>query len=110
MEMKSGTIEFSVGTLTRFVRRAFLFPRRVTEAHVALAGYQVQYSSDDHHVKRITAKVSAQLGGRVDEGFEVVVIATLNLRDQNADDPFFGSISFVLFAQAESRIGPPIIR
>ena len=110
MEMRSGTIEFPVGTGERTQRMTFVFPRKIIETHVALAGYQAQYRDDDHHVKRITAKVSAQLGGRIDEGFEVVVIATLNLRDQNADDPFFGSISFVLFAQPEPRIGPPIIR
>ena len=34
--------------------------------------------------------------------------AVFNLRDRNADDPYFGSISFVLFAQPQGLV-PPII-
>ena len=109
MEVRSGTIEFLVGTGNRAVRKTFPFPRRVIEAHVALAGYQVQYSSDDHHVKRIAVQLSAVILDHVDGTSDVFVDATLNLRDQNADDPFFGSISFVLFVQTEQRIHPPII-
>lgn len=109
MEMKSGTIEFPVGTGERTQRMTFLFPRKVVETHVALTGYQAQYSNDDHHVKRITVKLSAQPGAHIDEGFEAIVTATLNLRDRNADDPYFGSISFVLFAQTQGIL-PPIIR
>ena len=86
----------------------FLFSRRVTEANVALSGYQAQYADDDHHVKRLTVKLFARPGARVDEGFEAVVTAVFNLRDENADDPYSGSISFVLFVQTEGIL-PPII-
>lgn len=109
MEIKSGTIEFSVGTLERFVRRTFKFPRRVIEAHVALAGYQAQYSSDDHHVKRIAVRLSSPILDHADGTSDVFVDATLGLRDRNDDDPFFGSISFVLFVETEPRILPPIV-
>jgi hypothetical protein len=108
MEMKSGTIEFPVGTGERTQTMTFLFPRRVIEAHVALSGYQAQYRDDDHHVKRLTVKLFARPGAHVDEGFEAVVTAVFNLRDQNADDPYSGSISFVLFVQTEGIL-PPII-
>jgi len=109
MEMRSGTFEFPVGTGERTQRMTFLFPRPVIETHVALSGYQAQYANDDHHVKRLTVKLFAQPGAHIDEGFEAVVTAIFNLRDRNADDPYSGSISFVLFAQSQSIL-PPIIR
>ena len=62
MEMRSGTMEFPVGTGERTQRMTFVFPRRVIETHVALSGYQAQYSNDDHHVKRLTVKLFAQPG------------------------------------------------
>jgi hypothetical protein len=108
MEMRSGTFEFPVGTGERTQSMAFIFPRRVIETHVALAGYRAEYANDDHHIKRLTVKLFAQPGARVDEGFEARVTAVFNLRDRNADDPYLGSISFVLFAQLQGVV-PPII-
>ena len=106
MEMRSGTIEFPVGRGERSLSFSFLFPKRVIETHVALSGYEAQYASGDHHIKRLKVKLSSQPGGFTDEGYEARVTAVINLRDQNADDPYSGSISFVLFAQTQSRVPP----
>jgi hypothetical protein len=108
MELRSGTIEFPVGTGERSQTLTFLFPREVIESHVALTGYEAKYADGDHHIKRLTVKLFSKIGARIDEGFEVVVTAVFNLRDEDGNDPYSGVISFVLFAQFQSLI-PPII-
>ena len=108
MEMRSDTFEFPVGTGERTLSRTFLFPQRVIEPHVALTGYEAQYANDDHHIKRLTVKLFAHPGAPVEGGFEVRVTAVFNLRDANADDPYSGSISFVLFAQFRDLVSPVV--
>ncbi|MEO6333668.1 MAG: hypothetical protein ABIO91_01675 [Pyrinomonadaceae bacterium] len=107
MEIRTGEIPFASGTHEHTIVLPFLINKPVRDAYVALSGYEVRYTSEDHHVKRIKVMLTTRLG--IYNGTGVEVIATLHLRDRNDDDPFIGKINFVLFVIEESRI-PPIIR
>jgi hypothetical protein len=107
MELRSGTLNFPSGTGERSLSMTFLFPREVVETQVALTGYDAHYDDGDHHIQRLTVKLSSAPGARVDEGFEARVTATFNLRDDNGDDPFSGLVSFLLFVQTRSVVLPP---
>ena len=100
-------MDFPSGTGERNQRMTVVFNRPVVRCHVALGGYEAEYTNSDHHIKRITVMLSCQIGARTDEGFEVNVFVRFNLRDKNADDPFRGKVSFVVFAETQGII-PPI--
>jgi hypothetical protein len=108
MFIVSQPMEFPDGVGERNVTMPVLFNKPIAECHVALAGYEAQYTNDDHHIKRITVMLSCSIGAHVDDGFEVNVHARFNLRDENADDRFSGKINFVLFAIPRSIL-PPIV-
>lgn len=110
MEIKSGTFQFPVGTGERTQSMAFLFPQRVVEAHVALSGYHAEFQNEDRPIKRLKVMLTAAPGAHIDEGFEARVTVVFNMRDRNADDPYFGSVSFVLFALLKSSLPPAVIR
>jgi hypothetical protein len=108
MIITSNTIIFPSGTGARDIRMPVLFDKQIVNAHVALGGYEAEYTNSDHHIKRLTVQLSCQVGARVDDGWEVNVFARLHLRDKNNDDPFRGSVTFVLFAEPKPRIAPPV--
>lgn len=106
--IESHTIDFPSRTGERNINFRVTFLKPIVKAWVALAGYEAQYTNGDHHVKRLTVMLSCTLGARTDEGWEVNVNARFNLRDKNADDPFQGKINFVIFAEPQGRIIPPV--
>jgi hypothetical protein len=73
-----------------------------------LKGYDAEYTDTDHHLNRLQVMLQAGIGGRIDEGWEAFVVAQFNLRDDDADDPFRGSIDFVLFVETEGIL-PPVV-
>jgi hypothetical protein len=96
IEIRSGRLEPQSGTGQRTTARTFYFDREIRDCWVALTGYSLGYTSDDHHVKTISVDVSAAVED-TESGSGVVVKATLLLRDKNGDDQFRGWADFLLF-------------
>jgi hypothetical protein len=101
METRTGRFVFVSGVGERVDRQSFVFARRVLKAYVALSGYSAEYVGDDHHLQRLTVMLNVGPVARIDEGWEVPVISQFDLRDENGDDRFSGSIDFILFAETE---------
>jgi hypothetical protein len=99
METRTGRFVFVEGTGERVLKSAFVFAQPVVNAWVALQGYDAEYVGGDHHLQTLTVELAVAPPKRIDEGYEVDVVATFDLRDDNGDDNFAGSIDFVLFVE-----------
>ena len=106
MEILTGQFVFPPDTGARSQVLPFPFDKQVRAAHVALSGYDATYTSEDHHIKKLKVMLSTRLG--LYNGFGVQVVADFHLRDRNDDDPFRGSIDFVLFVEFVSHV-PPVV-
>ncbi len=98
METRSGRIVFPSHVGSHTIAMNVLFDRPVLSVEVALAGYEAHYSGEDHHVRQVTADLSARVGARVDDGWEVRLVATLCLRDDSGSG-FEGWIDYLLFLE-----------
>ena len=108
METRAGRLEIPAGTGRRSASIRWVFGQQPAAAHVALVGYEARYTSSDHHVRRLTVQLYASLGGRVDDGWEVLVTGWMDLSDQNSDDPFMGWIDYLLFVEFSRLTVPPV--
>lgn len=109
METRTGRLEIPYSTGPRSATIRWVFGQRPVAAHVALVGYEARYATSDHHVRRLTVQLYASLGGRVDDGWEVVVNGSMDLSDQNRDDPFLGWIDYLLFVELTPLRPPSIV-
>jgi hypothetical protein len=107
VELRAGRLEIPVGTGPRSAAIRWVFGERPLSANVALVGYEARYTSSDHHVRRLLVQLYAQVGARVDDGWEVLVTGWMELRDQNSDDPFTGWIDYLLFVELAAP--PPVV-
>ena len=96
IEIRTGRLEPEAGTGPKTATRTYYFDRQIRNCWVALTGYNLEYTSDDHHVLSIGVELSADVRD-TDEGRGVVVEATLLLRDENGDDKFAGWADYLLF-------------
>jgi hypothetical protein len=96
IEIRTGRLGPEVGTGPKTAKRTYYFDRQIRNCWVALTGYKLEYSSDDHHVLSIGVELSADIR-ETDEGRGVVVEAMLLLRDENGDDQFAGWADYLLF-------------
>ena len=102
IQLRSGRIEIPSGTGPRSAGRTYLVDRLPRACWVAMGGYQARYDSSDHHIK--TLQVELTCGTGIGEfGPDIFVVATLLLRDRNADDRFSGWVDYVLFADTDPR-------
>ena len=100
IQLRSGRIDIPSGTGLRAADRTYLVDRLPRACWVAMAGYQVRYDNSDHHVK--TLQVELTCGSGISEfGPSIYVTARLHLRDKNNDDPFSGSVDYVLFVDTD---------
>jgi hypothetical protein len=99
MEIKTGVVDYSSpisGSGPRAQDTAVVFPSALASAAVGITGYTVAYgNNNDHHVGLIDVQVSPTINDNV-----VIVHSQLGLRDWsgNWDDPYYGSIEFVVLA------------
>ncbi len=98
METRSGRIDFLPHVGSHTLPMNIVFDRRVLSVEVALAGYEAHYTGNDHHVRQVTADLHATVGARVDDGWEVRLVATLCLRDDSGA-AFEGFIDYLLFVE-----------
>jgi len=113
MEARSGRIVFPPHVGSSTLPLNVIFDRRVLTVAVALAGYEAHYTGNDHHVRQVTADLTASLGARVDDGWEVRLVATLCLRDDSgaAFEGWIDYLFFVELAKPDLRPGelhPPL--
>jgi hypothetical protein len=110
MEIRYHTFPFlsdKGGPRQQHMRFAFTDP--VVQAAVFLKGYSVNFSDGDHELGQLTVQLDTQIVNHAPDGPEVVVYATLGLRDSGSfDDKYAGSIDMCLLAETR-RIRPPIV-
>ena len=105
MEVIVDRFDYPPGTGERTQAKSFVFDRQVLGAWVTLTGYSAQYDDGDHNLQRLTVLLGASPPARVDEGWEVRVVSEFNLRDDNGDDSYSGTIRYTLFVELESFLG-----
>lgn len=98
MELRSGRLDFPSHKGPHTLALGAIFRQPVAAVHVALVGYEARYTSSDHHVRRLTVELRAAPGGRVDEGWEARIVATLCLQDDD-NNAFVGWIDYLLFVE-----------
>ena len=108
MEIRSDSLDFSQslsGAGPRVASKAVLFPRTVTAAVAGLTGYLTEFgSNDDHHIGQLEVRLETEVEADV-----VTVTGRFGLRDWsgNWDDPYDGTIDFVVLAELEATTDPP---
>jgi hypothetical protein len=110
METRTGRLEFSPQSAAHTVVLRVGFDRPVLSVAIALNGYDARYSGNDHHVRQLTVDLRAEVGGRVDDGWEARIVGTLFLHD-DISSTFSGWIDYLLFVELGKRplpgeIGP----
>jgi hypothetical protein len=103
IEIRTGRLEPAAGTGPRTDADTYYFDRQVERCWVALTGYKLGYTGDDHHVRTISVDLSAGLRD-TESGPGVVVEATLLLDDRNGDDSFAGWADYLLFVELGRRL------
>ena len=106
METRTGRLEFPPQPGQHTVVLRLGFDRPVLAVAIALAGYEARYPGADHHVRQLTVDLRAEVGGRVDDGWEARLVGTLFLRD-DSNASFTGWIDYLLFVELGVRPGPP---
>ncbi|MEO8276325.1 MAG: hypothetical protein ABI639_08900 [Thermoanaerobaculia bacterium] len=109
METRSGRIDFPSHVGERVISYGIGFTRKPIWAEVALAGWDAHYTGNDHHVRQLTVDLKVtQVGVRIDDGWEVYVVARLNLKDDSGA-AFEGWIDYLLFLEFERTVlRPPV--
>ena len=84
----------------------FAFDKPVVQAIAVMRGYQVAYANGDHELGEVTVRLRSMIVNHAPDGPEVVVYATLGLRDYSGswDDSFSGAIDMCLFAETRRPI------
>lgn len=108
MITRSGRIDFTPQSGPHTVAMRIGFDRPVLSVEVALAGYEARYTSSDHHVRQLRVELHAEVGGRVDDGWEASLVGTLHLHD-DSDSTFTGWIDYLLFVELGAG-RPPDLR
>jgi hypothetical protein len=108
METRSGRLEFPPHTGPHTIALRVGFSRPVLAVEVALAGYEARFTSSDNEVRRLQVMLHAEVGGRVDDGWEARLVATLQLQD-DGNSTFQGWIDYLLFVElGKAPIGPDL--
>jgi hypothetical protein len=102
METRSGRIPFPAHVGARSVGLRILFDRPVLWVEVALVGYEARYVDEDHHVRKVQAELTAEIGGLEEGGWAARIVATLNLQDDSGA-AHWGHVDYLLFVE----LGPP---
>lgn len=105
METRSGRLAFPPQTGTHTVVLRLGFDRPVLSVAIALAGYEARYVASDHHVRQMIVDLHAEVGGRVDDGWEARLVGTLLLHD-DGNASFTGWIDYLLFVELGARPAP----
>jgi hypothetical protein len=93
----STTIIIPDGAGTKRVNSSVTFPSNVRSATVALNGFNLDYSSSDHHINVIEADVDVRsISGRT-----VFIAADTQYADQNFDDRYHGWVTATVIATVE---------
>jgi hypothetical protein len=109
METRSGRLEFPPQSGSHSVVLRLGFDRPVLAVEVALAGYEARYTGGDHHVRQLTVDLRAEIGGRVDDGWELRLVGTLFLKDDD-NNSFTGWIDYLLFVElGKVPVFPPVL-
>lgn len=98
METRAGRLDFLPQTAPHTVALRLLFDRPVLAVAIGLTGYSARYSGGDHHVRELRVDLRAEVGGRVDDGWEARIVGTLYLHD-DSDSSFSGWIDYLLFVE-----------
>lgn len=101
--IRTGRLEVPAGKGRRTASATHSFDRQVKGCWVALTGYWLRYTEDDHHVKTVSVELDAVLRD-LEAGPGVVVEGTLLLDDRNGDDPFAGWADYLLFVELGRRL------
>jgi hypothetical protein len=106
MELRAGSLDFSMalsGSGPRTTAATIVFPRAVRSAVAGLSRHSIAYSGSDHHVGRIEVTLDSTILSNT-----VTVTGTLGLRDWSGtwDDPYRGTLGFVVVAELEPATGP----
>ena len=101
LEIRSNRITLGPGTgeLLHVLVESFTYPQQVVRAHVALRGFEARFVDGDHNIGRLFVQLTAGTGGPAPDGWELPVIAVLQLRDNGEDNEFQGWVDYVLFAE-----------
>ncbi len=106
METRSGRLDFPPQTGSHTVVLRLGFDRPVLSVAIALAGYEARFGASDHHVRQLVVDLNAEVGGRVDDGWEARIVGTLYLHD-DSHAAFSGWIDYALFVELGMRPGRP---
>lgn len=106
METRSGRLDFTPQSASHTVVLRLGFDRPVLAVEIALAGYEARYTGGDHHVRQLTVDLQAEVGGRVDDGWEARIVGRLFLHDDD-NNSFAGWIDYVVFVELGVRPGLP---
>jgi len=94
VDFRIATINVPDGTGRRNLPGSVTFGNTVNRANVALNGFRLTYTDDDHHVTTVEADVDfvSLSGNRVNFNVEC------DYRDKNADDQYNGYVSVLVVA------------
>lgn len=98
METRAGRLDFPPHVGQQSIALRLGFDRPVLAVQIALVGYEARYTSSDHHVRQLTVDLFAEVGGRVDDGWEARLVGVLNLKDDSGA-AFTGWIDYLLFVE-----------
>jgi hypothetical protein len=94
---RSVSIPIPSGSGTKQIASSVTFDSNVKSAAVVLNGFNLDYSSSDHHINVIEADVDfVRISGRT-----VFIKADTQYADQNFDDSYTGWVSAVVIANVE---------
>ncbi len=75
------------------------FGRRIVRAETVLNGFRLKFTNGDHHLETLQMDTDAIVDDR-DRG-TVTARIQIMLADKNADDPFRGWATVIIFAEYE---------
>jgi hypothetical protein len=94
---RSVTITIPSGSGTKRIASSVTFNSNVRSAAVALNGFNLDYSTSDHHINVIEADLDiVQISGRT-----VFIAADTRYADVNFDDSYSGFVTAVVIANVE---------
>jgi hypothetical protein len=94
---RSVTITIPSGSGTKRIASSVTFNSNVRSAAVALNGFNLDYSTSDHHINVVEADLDiVQISGRT-----VFIAADTRYADVNFDDSYSGFVTAVVIANVE---------
>jgi uncharacterized secreted protein with C-terminal beta-propeller domain len=94
---RSVSITIPSGSGTKRIASSVTFNSNVRSAAVALNGFNLDYSTSDHHINVVEADLDiVQISGRT-----VFIAADTRYADQNFDDSYSGFVTAVVTATVE---------